>query len=365
MGTSLNVLIVGGNLGSVGIVDRIKEAHPSASIDVATISTDHPLAVADGHRVILYQSGGLHRVIDLRKYDFVLPGSHDLYLRDMVFALERQDLIASYTSLNDKRNLHQRLSSTKRHNIAMQHCSNYALLHQFLKSLDSDSLILKPIRDSGGGKGIEVFQASALLGSDLNRIDECLSSGDYILEQYAPGHDFAISLFIDEQGDTFEYYIDREYLDDFRVVGSISGSNILRWAKPIADQLHVVLQELGHNSGFFHCQIRLTSLNEWKIVEVTERLPGDVYWWPAEMLGISYRDKYIQCWARKFGYSWEFFEPTVSSDIAKTTNCYFGRCYRSALDDLGARFLKVEKSWCSSLSEKTNYYIDCFSTNGK
>ena len=101
MSVEASVLIVGGNLGAAGLLSRLNEAYPQVTVDVASVSQHHPLALkSDKYKTILYESGHLEKSVNLDSYDFFLPGSHDLYLKDLVYGLKRDDLIANFLMLN-------------------------------------------------------------------------------------------------------------------------------------------------------------------------------------------------------------------------------------------------------------------------
>lgn len=358
---TLRALVVGGNLGSVGLVDYLLSAFPKICVEVACISKEHPVNGRSDIAVHAYQSGALQNSVNVRDYDFMIPGSHDLYLRDLVYALGRDDLITSYETVNNKSKLRQILSTKSEissHNI--RHATSSSDLHELLtKSRANDTFLLKPTLESGGGKGILRILKSAITESEIKKIGDYLDNKKYILEEYVCGSDISLSIFFDPNNEAFSYYADREYLAEFRVIGSVSSKNFIIGLRAIANEVRTILIELDVNKGFFHMQLRIEESGEWRVIEITERFPGDVYWWPAEKLGLPYRMLFVDTWMCKFGFD----SSVINENYQLKEHTNYGRCYSDHMNFfkmLSKKKMTIDQSWPSGSNKKKRYQVNGF-----
>ena len=294
----MRILVVGGNLGSVGLIEYLaNDVH--AVVDVATIAKDHPAQEVPGiNDFILYPSNALDTKVNLDVYDFIIPGSHDLYLRDIAEASQCEVTRFLLNNITNKSTLQKSLKKIGAHEIATVSCCDESCLDRFLENCRSSqsAALVKPVADSGGGKGIYKIKPDGLDNTGLRDIRAKLAEG-WILEKVEPGRDFAISLFI-RGGRLIQWYSDCEFVENYRVVGSITNENVVFEMEAPAIYLTKCLSKLGFSSGFYHCQIRYVDQTRWKVIEITPRLPGDAYWWPAEKIGLPYRQWYAEAWMK-------------------------------------------------------------------
>jgi carbamoylphosphate synthase large subunit len=146
--------------------------------------------------------------------------------------------------------------------------------------------IVKPT-DLTGGKGICIISSHEQLRSSIDWSLSKSKENVCVVEEYIPGNLYSLSGFC-IGGLITNIYCDREYLghSSFGVVASHSGisteeRNTLMTLIPMLQDL---VRDFGLVDGLLHVQIIISSIDgKPYVVELTRRMPGDLYSIPVEI----------------------------------------------------------------------------------
>lgn len=147
--------------------------------------------------------------------------------------------------------------------------------------------VVKPV-DLTGGKGVFIAQNLLDLRNYLDSSSGSTSKLELlVVEEYVPGHLYSCSGVIKE-GKVELKYFDKEFLNDSKFSVGSSSSNIAVEEMSKLNSLTPCLQVLSDNlslkDGLLHVQVIISSLNGLpSIVEITRRMPGDLYSIPVEI----------------------------------------------------------------------------------
>ena len=231
----------------------------------------------------------------------IYPGPHDLCYRVFVQYMESKGLLSAKDvelaeTLHNKRLFRDRIKSISSiHTPTTFHYNELAVA----KSLYSP-ILFKP-EHAGGGRGIVKLTSVAELKGHKLSLGKENSSGVY--EEFLEGDLYSVSLW-QKNGTVLAFYGEKEFIDkhEFKVNASITSNAIQEYLNSIfiPEMLAKILVEFGFEQGFCHTQILLKNNGDWKIVECTLRLPGDLYPLNAQNFGsLPYSQMYLHSFVDK------------------------------------------------------------------
>jgi len=144
--------------------------------------------------------------------------------------------------------------------------------------------ILKPT-DLTGGKSIHIVYSQSHLMQLLPRVLGSGRSGKCVLEEIVNGQLYSISSFV-KSGRIVSSYLDREYLRVSTYGVAASSSELSSSERSILNStlpfIQRIIEYLSLVDGLLHSQVMISSTGNPYIIEVTRRMPGDLYSIPVE-----------------------------------------------------------------------------------
>lgn len=182
-------------------------------------------------------------------------------------------------------------------------------------------LLVKPT-DLSGGKGIRLVECHEQL---VHAVDDALSvsrKNSLVIEEFIEGSSHACSAFIKNHKVIFSFY-DNEYYHEnpFLVGAACSGSVVSEKAKMLVlGEIEALAVDQGLVDGLMHAQFKFCEDNT-AIIEITRRLPGDLYPYLVEM---STGAEYVKEYCKPF--LGQKISPIISSEVEKNVlrQCIFG-----------------------------------------
>jgi hypothetical protein len=152
--------------------------------------------------------------------------------------------------------------------------------------------------DLTGGKGICLVKNKADLSIAINDSISTSLRSTCVVEEFLPNaHLFSLSAFYRE-GHLHDCYLDQEtlYPGTFGVTSSTWPPTRAIDINPILDQLRYICCNLSLKPGLIHAQI-VDSCGKLYIIEITRRLPGDLYSIPVQAAtGIQHARNALSGW---------------------------------------------------------------------
>jgi carbamoylphosphate synthase large subunit len=157
--------------------------------------------------------------------------------------------------------------------------------------------IIKPI-DLSGGKGIKIINSHSELELAKDNILEVSKS--YVVEEFIKGEHFSYFCFIYNKDIILEF-LAKEYFskNKFLVQGAIGHINNLLILNKIRKISYILINELNLKDGILHFQFVIKD-NDIFILEVTRRIPGDLYIRLIELsLGVNLSENIVRLYTDK------------------------------------------------------------------
>ena len=193
----------------------------------------------------------------------VIPCANDLSL----FSI---NLIKSKHSIIDNYQITKLLHDKKKFRVIQKkYFSDYISLYN--KKNIKFPLLLKS-KIGSGGKGVNFIENN----DDLNLT---YNPKNHLIEEYVNGSDHGIFTLIKNQKLIF-YFIDTEqrFINPFTVSSTISLHNINKNSLDIfIEDVNRFIKSIKLVDGILHFQVKYTKEKKIKIIEVTRRIPGDMY----------------------------------------------------------------------------------------
>jgi hypothetical protein len=293
-------LIFGANLGTLGLIRELQMdgyhctalGHDPEQIGAVQANTFHQI---DYHDI-----DSLPHSVRSGSFDIVIPGAHDMCLKAYASFMDSQENTQGFDADDSRTNEFERIHNKHLFREGLRQLSP-ARCPGFVEWTNGDvsalredlfPALFKP-NHAGGGRGIVHLQTSDEF-RNLNSTSK-LASG--VIEQIVQGVDLSLSLWM-LRGQVVQWYADREFSEirPFHISGSLSNNALIDLIHQagIVGEMGVLLNSMGHGEGFTHCQIRLQSPTHWHLIEITRRLPGDLYpLVPEWFAGIPYTRAYI------------------------------------------------------------------------
>ncbi len=175
-------------------------------------------------------------------------------------------------------------------------------------------LIIKPV-DRSGGKGIsKVDNLNGVEGALIKAFEWSLN-GHVIIEEFEAGALKSFSGFLVDGGMAFHFF-DNEYslYNPYQVSSSLAPLEIEDGLRDsLVEEISAIAKRMGLVGGLLHTQFLMVGDN-FHIVEITRRTPGDLYAYPVNKLtGVDYtsltvsgymgESLHIDDWQVKDGYT--------------------------------------------------------------
>jgi len=297
----LKALLIGPNLGTLTIFKRLRSlgysVHAAGHADHLTVAR-----LSDKfHRIDYHSPESTNNLLDLIKPQIVVPGCHDMYYK--AYCASKACKSREYTLSHSLISFYQIHSKTlfrnKLSTLLSDACPCFRVINtdDILDDIESKlglPLICKPCH-AGGGRGIKFINSYQELTEHHKSPN---TTFPYILERIVPGIDISISIFLEGNGAGRLLYADTEIVDNtrFRVIGSVSSNEFIRVIRnsEITIKLINLAYRMGITNGLWHCQLRISD-KSWKIIEITQRMPGDLYQRVPELFtAIDYTGFYLK-----------------------------------------------------------------------
>ena len=317
-------LIFGANLGSSGLI-RFLQREGYHCTALGHDGNQMGALVADTfYRIDYNDPNSIPTSIRRISFDAIVPGAHDLCYKAYcafvdcesgpVIAPTSSGLLHQFEALHNKGKFRARLLS-----ICPSRCPRFYIVNGRLTAVEEDLFpaLFKP-NHAGGGRGIiRMENVSSFL--EFQKTTPVLNG---VLEKIVNGVDISISMWM-EGGKLATWYADREFsqLRAFMITGSLSNNKFLRHIEELGvlSELSEVLVKLGCSEGFTHCQIRLCAPGEWILVEITRRLPGDLYPLVPEYFGgMPYTKNYVETFLGIRPVSYKGFQFRKEGDFGRS-----------------------------------------------
>lgn len=135
-------------------------------------------------------------------------------------------------------------------------------------------IVVKPTNLSGG-RGVEIVQNSQELELSLQNAKEV--SDEIFLEEYIEGELVAYSIFLKDQKIIYGFCgVDKSYLNKYLITTAYPTTFSEEVLKKLKQDLEKMAHLLKLVNGMFHLQILIKD-NKPYIIDVTRRIPGDLY----------------------------------------------------------------------------------------
>jgi len=284
------ILIIGGSHSELPLVRESKKM----GLYTITVGNVRGNAHLEADKSYLIDYSNKEAVLELaikENIDYVCFGAHDLSMITTAYVAEKLNL-EIFDDFNTTCNLHHKDKFKK---IAMKHNLNITKIFN-VDNIDNIEfpVVVKPV-DMGGGKGISIVKNKIELQQALKKAKEYSKSGRIIVEEYFKGSLHSISTFIINKKIVF-YYVDNEYPclnNPFGVCLSIYPSYEFDLIKAkLLKEIEKVASIFNLKDGLLHLQF-LQNKDEYKLIEFTRRMPGDLYNVPVEYATKTKYSKHI------------------------------------------------------------------------
>ncbi|MDC0569932.1 ATP-grasp domain-containing protein [Gammaproteobacteria bacterium] len=304
-------IIIGSAVGCLPLMTELYRTGRKVEL-IGHSATQTAAALCNSFKEISYHDHNsyfdtLDKAIGESNESMVYPGPHDLCFRVFVQYMASRGLLPSKDvelaeALHNKRFFRDRIQS-----ISSAHTPKTYLHEDLVDLKDLDFPVLFKPDHAGGGRGIVKLASNAELNDFRSSLSQDKSSGVY--EEFLEGELYSVSLW-QQNGKVLSFYGEKEFIDKdkFKVNASITSNAIQKHLKSlnIPETLAEILLEFGLDCGFSHTQILLKTNGDWKIVECTLRLPGDLYPLNAQNFGgLPYCQMYLHSFLDK---KLEFFK---------------------------------------------------------
>ena len=231
----------------------------------------------------------IKNVISKFKLDYVIPGCNDVSFETLTkLQVQQKFSFEVFNNLNNKKNF--RLF-----------CKNLNIptpqIYHNLKNIDCERVIIKPeIGYSGRGISIAASDNKTSLKKGIELAKKISLNKKAIIEEYVSGYLFSLSLFIKKKKiDKFflvrEFCTENIFTVNWSFLDMLTTKNFLKKNKNSLDNF---IQKSQINNGLLHLQCMIDKKLNFKIIEATQRCPGDLYPWLIEMqTGYDYTRRYL------------------------------------------------------------------------
>jgi biotin carboxylase len=271
------------SISNLGIETHVVGGNPDDYL-AKIVSNYHELDYSDSTKLL--------KLIKKEGIDYVVPGCNDLSYKVCAEINQENtfpgiDNVTNCNIINDKY-LFRDFASIN--NLPTPKVFGYS------EKITQYPVIVKPV-DAFSGKGVTVVHDEEELPGAIDFAKQQSSSARHIVEEYFQGQLFSHSAFVtngkvkvdfivEEHGTVSQFAVDTSRVD-------FSFSDLL--LNELRTTVEKICELLLLKDGLIHTQFNLNDNNQWKIIEITRRCPGDLY---SELIrfssGYDYPSAYIK-----------------------------------------------------------------------
>lgn len=209
----------------------------------------------------------LNKFINRKKIEYVFPAANDLSLFTIAKCNYKNKLL---DPINILKILHNKLLFRK-----LLKEINYYDLKYPKNSKIKFPILLKP-KNRSTGRGIKLINNK----NELEKIKKKYSSKEFFLEEYVIGSDHGVFTLVQNKKIIFSFFdTEQRFINPYLVSSTISCTNI---PKKIKDKFlcdaNLFIKKKNLVDGILHYQVKYNrTKKKIYIIEVTRRMPGDMY----------------------------------------------------------------------------------------
>lgn len=255
------------------------------------------------HYIIDYtEHKKIKKIVSKYNVKFIFPSANDLsIITSYKLAKRNNDDLKIIKILHDKFKFRKFYNKIK-----------FNLVNDINKIKINFPYLLKPITGSGG-KGI-IFIRNKY---DASKIKIKKYKKKFIAEEYICGSDHGIFTLIKDKKIIFSFFdSEQRYINPFTVSSTSSFSNLKDINKKFfLKEVDEIIKKLNLIDGILHFQVKFnTNKKKFYIIEVTRRIPGDMYLrFMSFSLNISLEENIVNLLLKKRSYKFE----EISTDLNK------------------------------------------------
>lgn len=265
------LLIVGGSHRDIPLIQKAKEL---GFYTITVGKLDYYIGYKYSHKnykIDFRDMDALKKLIEDENIEYIIPGSGEL---PMLIAAKlskdgNYDKITTLEILHNKF-LFKNLCLSLDINVPNGKVVNCIDEVKDLKF----PLIVKPLNLSGG-KGINKVENVFELENSISLAKNLSSSDKVIVEEFVKGPLIAYSVIFKKQKVLYSFCA-REYEENYYVTTTVKTTLGIEFQETLNRDLEKIAKELSLKDGLLHVQF-LLSKNKAKFLEVTRRIPGDLF----------------------------------------------------------------------------------------
>lgn len=227
----------------------------------------------------------LKKIINDEKISYIIPGSGEL---PMLIAAQLCDN-CNYDNDEILKILHSKdLFKNLCLELNINVPKNFDIKNEKINNIDFP-VIVKPTNLSGG-KGIRIVYDNEQLLSAVKNIEVLTKNDNYIVEEFIDGELIAYSVILKNQKIIYGFFA-KEYEKNYYVTTTVKVDINQKIKEEIKEDIEKLSNNLNLKDGLLHVQFMLSKNNKAKILEVTRRIPGDLFPFLIDISdGVNYSD---------------------------------------------------------------------------
>lgn len=277
------ILILGGSHSELPLIQEAKK-QGLYTISIGNILGNGHLE-SDEYHLIDYSDKEL--VLEFTKnnnIDYICFGAHDLTITTATYVNDKLGLLSNLDDYQTTCLLHHKDKFkifAKQNNITT---TDFIVTDKIIKKVNLNyPLIIKPI-DMGGGKGISIIEKEVELQMAIELAMTFSKEKRVIIEEVFEGKLHSLSVFLIDKKINF-FYVDDEYECKNNKFGVCVSLSLAKYFYKVKNQILIEIEKIANildlKDGLLHIQF-LQNENQFSIIEMTRRMPGDLYNLPVE-----------------------------------------------------------------------------------
>jgi len=294
------ILIVGGSHSEVPLILAAQE------LNLYVITTGNQAnglghQYSDEYHLVDYaDEEAIYLLAKKLAIDYICFGAHDLSIFSTVYAASKLgiDVFDDYDTTQILHHKDKFKQFALEHNLLTPRAYSFETKKDAIEFTNNFTFpcIVKPI-DMGGGKGISVINERSQIDEAINNAFLYSKNKKIVVEEFFEGSLHSFSTFIEDEKVIFSFH-DDEYAcqnNPFGVCTSTSPTIGIEDVEPtLVEQINKISHILSLKDGLLHLQY-LKNGNSITIVELTRRIPGDMYDIPVKLsTGVDYAKNIIK-----------------------------------------------------------------------
>ncbi len=227
----------------------------------------------------------LKKIINDENISYIIPGSGEL---PMLIAAQLCDN-CNYDNDEVLKILHSKdLFKNLCLELNINVPKNFDIKNEKINNIDFP-VIVKPTNLSGG-KGIRIVYDNDQLLSAVKNIEVLTKNDNYLVEEFIDGELIAYSVILKDQKIIYGFFA-KEYEKNYYVTTTVKVDINQKIKEEINEDIEKLSNNLNLKDGLLHVQFMLSKNNKAKILEVTRRIPGDLFPFLIDISdGVNYSD---------------------------------------------------------------------------